>query len=79
MVSGVQQTVEQRAIETAKKYVEANGLNAADARYVGLVLVGLAIGAALTPVGRAEVLRSYQAQFPKAPLDEWARFIYGLD
>jgi hypothetical protein len=56
--------VEQTAIEIATEYAMANGYAIDDRTAVGLVLAGMAIGAAAEAPARKELVAAYLRQFP---------------
>lgn len=57
-------TVEQEAIAIATEYAVANGYDVDDRSAVGLVLVGMAIGAAADVPTRKELVAGYIRQYP---------------
>jgi len=57
-------TVEQTAIAIATAYAEANGYDVNDRIAIGLVLAGMAIGAAAEAPARKELVAGYLRQFP---------------
>jgi hypothetical protein len=69
-------SVEQAAIEIATEYAAANGYERDDRTAVGLVLVGMAIGAAAGVPARKELVAGYLRQFPThvaSAVFGWAR------
>ena len=77
-------TVEQRAIECAHAYAHANGWTdtgpAMDQQLaIGLVLVGMVIGAELEREVAAEMVRDYKRELPQseASIDGWVAYIEG--
>lgn len=68
--------IEGRAIECAEHYAATNGY-AGDRVVVGLVLVGMAIGARLRIDIRRDLASGYDEEFPAetAVLDRWAERI----
>ena len=68
------ESIEQRVIEAATAYATANGYQPSDRTAVGLVIVGMAIGASLSPETGEAMRTRYTEQFT-APVTDWATYI----